>query len=172
MARFWSNKSAVAATFTVVSLVVCALIGGAIFALARQRRRDREFTAAEEFFDKHNSAVAVDAMREPSLAPSMAQETTHAPMDVYVNRDVHFGSQYMQPTYGLDYPQGIAYSQADEQPTHFTDRQGNSSTYMPPQPFVAVAHPPPISYRQPRGREPGTYQPSSIDSFYGGIEEK
>jgi len=150
---------------------VCALIGGAIFVLARQRKRDRDLMAGEEFFDKHNS-VAVDAMREPSPAPSMAREMTHASTDVYMNRDVHFGSHYMQPTYGLDYPQGVAYGQVDEQPTHSTDRQGNSSAYMPPQPFVSVAHAPPVSYRQPRGRAPGTYQPSSIDSFYGGMEEK
>ncbi|KAF8351595.1 hypothetical protein F5887DRAFT_1195887 [Amanita rubescens] len=168
---FWSNKKTVTATFTIVGLVVCALIGGAIFILARQRKRDRELTAGEEFYDRHNSVAAVDAMREPSPAPSMAQEMTHAPIDVYVNRDVHFGSDYLQPTYsGLDYPQGVAYGQVDER-THSTD--GDTSAYMPPQPsFVSVAHAPPVSYRQPRGRAPGTYQPSSIDSFYGGIQEK
>jgi hypothetical protein len=166
--RFWSNKRTVAATFSMVTLFLCGLIGGAIFALARQRKRDRELTAAEELLDKHNS-MSVDVIPGPSPSPSMTQETAHASAEAYMSRDIHFGS------YGLDYLAGTAINQDNGQPIHFnysSDNRGHSSAYVPPHPSVDVGNTPPVSYRQPRGREPGTYQPSSIDSFYGGIENK
>lgn len=171
--RFWSNKRTVAATFSVVALFLCGLIAGAIFALARQRKRDRELTAAEEFLYKHNS-VNVDVTASP--APSMTQETVHASAEAYMSRDIHFGSHYGgRETYDLDYLTGAAINQDNGQPIHFnysSDNRAHSPAHVPPHQSVAVENIPPVSYRQPRGREPGTYQPSSIDSFYGGIEDK
>lgn len=170
--RFWSNKRTVAATFSMVTLFLCGLIGGAIFALARQRKRDRELTAAEELLDKHNG-MSVDVIPGPSPSPSMTRETAHASAEAYMSRDIHFGSYYGgQETYGLDYLTGTAINQDNRQPIHCSDNRGHSSAYVPPHPSVDVGNTPPVSYRQPRGREPGTYQPSSIDSFYGGIENK
>lgn len=168
--RFWSKKRTVAATFSIVALILCGLIGGAILVLARQRKRDKELKAGEEFSDKQNS-MSVDG---PPPSPSMTRETTHASPELYMSRDVHFGSDYMhyrgQETCGLEYPPGVSVSNG--QPIHFnysTDSQGHSSAYVSPSVAVNV---PPVSYRQPRGRESGTYEPYSTDSFFGGIEEK
>ncbi|KAF8742469.1 hypothetical protein AX14_004333 [Amanita brunnescens Koide BX004] len=167
---FWSKKRTVAATFSIVALILCGLIGGAILVLARQRKRDKELKAGEEFSDKQNS-MSVDG---PPPSPSMTRETTHASPELYMSRDVHFGSDYMhyrgQETCGLEYPPGVSVSNG--QPIHFnysTDSQGHSSAYVSPSVAVNV---PPVSYRQPRGRESGTYEPYSTDSFFGGIEEK
>ena len=171
--RFWSNKGIVAATFSIVALFLCGLIGGAIFVLARQHKRDRELNVAEEFLDKHNS-LSLDVIHGPSPSPSMTRETVHASAEEYMSRDIHFGSYYGgQETYGLDYPPGTAINQDNGQPIHFnysSDNRGHSSAYVPPS--VAVGNTPPVSHRQSRGRESGTYQPSSVDSFYGGIQNK
>lgn len=155
--------------------------------MARSRRREKAL--AEEFFDKRHS---LDVGRSVSPGPSITQVTTHAPTDVYVNRDVHFGSNYMdyggQGAYGLDYPPGSSYTAQytypgspaygvtanDVQSSHQGVGQGSNLFGIPSHTYatgsVSARNAPPVSVRQPQSRDSGAYPPS-IDSFYGGMHE-
>ncbi|KAK0490790.1 hypothetical protein IW261DRAFT_40625 [Armillaria novae-zelandiae] len=83
---FWANKSAVAGTFAVVGVIICALIAAAVlFFFKRRQRRDY----GSDYFppEKWSPPMSEPGLKSPSPGPSIV-ELTHPPMDVFSNREV------------------------------------------------------------------------------------
>ncbi|KAK0453403.1 hypothetical protein EV421DRAFT_678596 [Armillaria borealis] len=83
---FWANKSAVAGTFAVVGVIICAFIAAAIFFLFKRRQR-RDY--GSDYFppEKWSPPMSEPGLKSPSPGPSIV-ELTHPPMDVFSNREV------------------------------------------------------------------------------------
>ncbi|KAK0191178.1 hypothetical protein F5146DRAFT_1047372 [Armillaria mellea] len=83
---FWANKSAVAGTFAVVGVIICALIAAAVFFLFKRRQR-RDY--GSDYFppEKWSPPMSEPGLKSPSPGPSIV-ELTHPPMDVFSNREV------------------------------------------------------------------------------------
>ncbi|KAK0206326.1 hypothetical protein DFS33DRAFT_1313933 [Desarmillaria ectypa] len=83
---FWANKSAVAGTFAVVGVIICALIAAAILFLVKRRQR-RDY--GSDYFppEKWSPPMSEPGLKSPSPGPSIV-ELSHPPMDVFSNREV------------------------------------------------------------------------------------
>ncbi|KAI0332415.1 hypothetical protein GY45DRAFT_1320921 [Cubamyces sp. BRFM 1775] len=131
---FFSNKGAVAGTFTVVGVVALgAVFVGIIYAKRRAARLQDEEDMT--YFEKYNGPNTDNHDGGPGDLsfgndnPSEAQIMTHAAPDAYPDRSMHYGlptmEEYTQPqpmnfsydaaAAGVGYPAGTAYARAQAQ---------------------------------------------------------
>ncbi|KAH9894427.1 hypothetical protein C8Q73DRAFT_781628 [Cubamyces lactineus] len=131
---FFSNKGAVAGTFTVVGVVALgAVFVGVIYAKRRAARLQDEEDMT--YFEKYNGPNTDNHDSGPGDLsfgndnPSEAQIMTHAAPDAYPDRSMHYGlptmEEYAQPqpmnfsydapAAGVGYPAGTAYARAHAQ---------------------------------------------------------
>ncbi|KAJ3788707.1 hypothetical protein GGU10DRAFT_95198 [Lentinula aff. detonsa] len=85
---FWSNKAAVAGTFTAVAVVALATLAGVILCIRKRRREShsRDRSMSEKF-----ASMDFDNAR-PYSTPSepASHDLSHEPMNAYANRDPAF----------------------------------------------------------------------------------
>ncbi|CAL1701167.1 unnamed protein product [Somion occarium] len=130
---FFSNKGAVAGTFTVVAIVAVVLVIAVIMMFRRRlaRRRDEE---DEVYFEKYREPEPEVRNAHPltnlgGLGQSATNLASHASPDSYPDRNVHYGHSptgdqaaydYDNPQeYGMEYPPGTAYAAAVTHPGQY-----------------------------------------------------
>jgi len=128
---FWTNKGAVAGTFTVVSLIGIVLLFVCHNHIARRRRHARYRREDEEaYYEKaaqQQSAPGDSGLEEAEA--SMTNIMTLASTDAYPDRRIHFGATtpqagevaYTPQNYGIDFPPETNYqaNASNGQPSHF-----------------------------------------------------
>ncbi|PBL02308.1 hypothetical protein ARMGADRAFT_1158866 [Armillaria gallica] len=120
---FWANKSAVAGTFAVVGVIICAFIAAVIFFLFKRRQR-RDY--GSDYFppEKWSPPMSEPGFKSPSPGPSIV-ELTHPPMDVFSNREV-FSDNHVE--------MGNYYNSQSSHDGHYYGAETN----MPRGPFYGV----------------------------------
>ncbi|KAI0796883.1 hypothetical protein C8Q75DRAFT_729721 [Abortiporus biennis] len=182
---FFSNKGAVAGTFTVVAIVALILLFTVVrWVMKRQRRRrDEEDDAYFEKYQEQDSATGNHnhyTTNLGGLGESAVDVTVPASTDAYPDRNVHYGAgaydqaQYDQTQYeqAYDYPQGTAYAAASQggqyQYNGYAGQQQAASRTSPgPHPFAD-----PHNSLRPSAAPP-VNQPyaQSVDYYYGASSE-
>jgi hypothetical protein len=191
---FWANKGAVAATFTIISLVTFGIFFAAITTVIR--RRNLKKRSLDEYFEKYNENSA----RGGDFADDVSTDLPISPAgaDAYPDRQIHYGHDadtypnddysqghdtysqghhqqdvtnvYAPDDYSANYPPGVAYSTSQEEQYQYHSGQGQHAQTESPFPKEdGTGLAPPVAFRDPIGREQGgrdSYQ-TSIDSFYG-----
>jgi len=168
---FWANKSAVAGTFTVVSLIIAGIVGGATLMIIRRRKQ----LAAEqdEYYEKYESSI-----HGGSGDDGMSQTHITSPADpsAYPDRGIHYGDN----THGMHadmYPEHSAASEPYHLPDPAQDPFGqqhavadvyqpSGSEQYPSQEYIAqeydVGYPPGTAYAVSQGQD-GQYQYSGYE---------
>ncbi|KAK2466093.1 hypothetical protein APHAL10511_001735 [Amanita phalloides] len=136
-AGFWSEKGNVTATFTVVGLLACGVIGGAVYIMVRRRRRDKAVV--------ERLRASPDVTHFFSPPPSLSQVcANHAQTEA---------------GHGLDYSPYDPNINAGHVEVALQDESNTS-----PAPRHAPINAPPVSSRLPQGRN---YQPSIDSFYGG-----
>ncbi|TCD69854.1 hypothetical protein EIP91_005931 [Steccherinum ochraceum] len=135
---FFDNKGAVAGTFFAVALVVIGLIVAGVSFLKRRRRRYRH-EEDEVYFEKYHEPSVQDN-HSPTLGSGVGDSShdlstqVHARADAYPDRAIHHGwtpeAEYGNPQeYGVEYPPGTAYGNAQAQQAQYQYNGGGGTAY-------------------------------------------
>lgn len=189
---FFANKAAVAATFSIIGIILgLAAIIGAVTMIKRYRRsRDDD----DEFYEKYSGAPGTHHSRSQfsrdlghsTLGASATDLSIDAaPPEAYPDRAVHYGQSnpnvFRPVDYGIDYPPqaanpnaaaaanqrnstDIAYEQYDYDPNRRSTSAG-SHPFADPANAPRTAAAPPVAY--PRTVQGRAQEMVTVDSYYG-----
>jgi hypothetical protein len=169
---FWANKGAVAGIFTVVALIGIVLLFMARHCIARKRRHARYRRQDEEaYFEKsaQQHGEPGDSGLDEAEA-SMTNIMTPASTDAYPDRQIHFGATtpqvpevtYAPQDYGIEYPPGTNYHQAEFQ--YGSNTENVIQGVRRPSPLSQITPGHPIS--DPHNRSLGPIATADHDAFY------
>lgn len=159
---FWHKKGAVAAIFVFISLVAVAIIALLIVYYLKRRNARKHARLHDELFEKYSEPNHIGNSPGPSI--------NGTPIDAFAARDVLRDNDsplddYQTP---ISTPTILQSSFPVQHPDYYNTPP---SRYLAPSQLQASARKPASTffqdYSHPHADSRASYQPSSIDSFYG-----